>query len=165
MVMGTTVASTTTEAAEGSAAVEAYFQKIAELSSGDLDDAARALAHEARSSTARLIAHLAEIDARREHLLWGYKSLFDYCVRALGLSEGAVWTRIQVAKVCRRFPQVLVALSKGKIHLTAASQLAPHLSEENVDDLIQRAQGRSKRQLQGLLAALAPKPEFEPSDT
>ncbi len=62
----------------------------------------------------------------------GYKNLFDYCMRRLGLSEGSVALRIQVANVARRFPQILVALAEGRLSLSVAGRLAPHLQEENV---------------------------------
>ena len=62
----------------------------------------------------------------------GYKNLFDYCMRRLGLSEGSVALRIQVANVSRRFPQILVALAESRLSLSVAGRLAPHLQEENV---------------------------------
>ena len=68
----------------------------------------------------------------------GYHSLFDYCVRRFNLSEGSVYRRTQVARVCR-FPQLLEAISQGRLHLTGASLIAPHLTDENVGRLIAEA--------------------------
>ena len=144
--------------------VEAYFGKLEKLSGDDLDRSAQALVAIEKKDTARLIAHIAEIKSR-EHLAveLGYTDLFDYCVRRLNLSHGAVWRRIQVANICRQFPQILVALCENRLHLTAASVLAPHLNEENVEWLLLEAEGKSKRQLQELLVTLQPKEEFRPS--
>ena len=50
-----------------------------------------------------------------------------------------------MAQVCHRFPQLLEALARGVIHLTAASLIAPHLTAENVDGLISEAAGKTKR--------------------
>ena len=97
------------------------------LSIRELTQSAERLISEERKNQAQLIAHLAEISRRKVHLELGYKHLFDYCVRHLGLSEGSTWRRIQVAKVCRRFPEILRALSEKEINLTVASLLAPHL--------------------------------------
>jgi hypothetical protein len=58
-----------------------------------------------------------------------------YCLERLGLSEGSVSLRIHVANVARRFPQVLAAIAEGRIRLSVAGRLAPHLNEENVEDL------------------------------
>ena len=93
----------------------------------------------------------------------GYHSLFDYCVRRFNLSEGSVYRRTQVAGVCRRFPAILEAISQGRLHLTGASLIAPHLTVENAERLIADAQGKTKREVENLLVALAPKEPFEPS--
>ena len=113
--------------------VEAYFGMLEQLSAEELDRSATEVAVLEKRNVARLIAHICEISRRNVHLACGYKNLFDYGVRRLNLSEGSVWRRLQVAKVCRRFPQVLVALSQNRLNLTAASLLAPHLSEGNHD--------------------------------
>ncbi len=42
------------------------------------------------TNIAKLIAHLAEMSARKTALELGYKSLYDYCIKHLNLSEGAV---------------------------------------------------------------------------
>ena len=60
---------------------------------------------------AKLITHLAEMSARTTALELGYKSLYEYCITGLNLSEGAVPARIHVANVSRRFPQLLAALA------------------------------------------------------
>jgi hypothetical protein len=50
-----------------------------ELSDSDLTDAIGRLVGSERHAAARLVAHLAEFDARRLHLAEGYPSLFAYC--------------------------------------------------------------------------------------
>jgi hypothetical protein len=81
----------------------------------------------------------------------------------LNLSEGSVALRLQVANVARRFPQVLAALAEGRISLTVAGLLAPHLNEENVEKLLSDCTGRTKRATEEYLVTLRPKPVFEPS--
>ena len=86
--------------------------ELEKLSRADLDRSAQQTAAREKESTARLIAHLAEIKSRGNLAIeYGYSDLFDYCRRRLNLGRGAVWRRLQVASVCRRFPQILVVRS------------------------------------------------------
>jgi len=61
------------------------------------------------------------------------------------VSEGAVAMRIQIANVSRRFPQVLAALAENRITLSVAALLAPHLQEDNIDELLSDCTGMTKR--------------------
>ena len=56
------------------------------------------LAGEERLATGRLIAALAEVDARRLYLGEGCWSLFVYCTHVLHLSEYAAYSRIEAAR-------------------------------------------------------------------
>jgi hypothetical protein len=143
--------------------VQAYFEMLGNLTSEELGRSAEELAVREKQNVARLIAHIAEIGERGYHLEMGYKSLFDFSVRRLNLSEGSVYRRTQVAGVCKRFPEILEALSEGRLHLTAASLIAPHLTRDNVEDLIGTVQGKTRREIEQFLVTLAPKEVFESS--
>ena len=80
-----------------------------------------------REATVRLIALLAQMDARRLSLGEGCSSLFTYCTQVLHLSEHAAYGRIEAARAARRFPVILDLLSDGSITLTTVTLLAPHL--------------------------------------
>ena len=140
-----------------------YFTKLEQLSSDELVRSAEKLVFSENATIAKLIAHLAEMSSRKTALKLGYKSLFDYCIKRLNLSEGAVPARIHVANVSRRFPQLLVALTKSHISLTVAALLAPHLTEDNVDRLISDCAGMTRRETEEYVVAFKPKPVFEPS--
>ena len=142
---------------------KSYFVKLERLSSTELDRSAEKLVVAENGNIAKLIAHIAEMSARKVALELGYKNLFDYCIRRLNLSEGAVPARIHVANVSRRFPQLLVALAENRISLTVASLLAAHVSENNVDKLISDCAGMTRKQTEVYLVTLRPKPVFEPS--
>ncbi len=71
-----------------------------------IEEVAR-LAGAERRATARLVAALAELDARRLYLAQGCSSLFAYCTRVLHLSEHAAYGRIEAARTGRRIPIVL----------------------------------------------------------
>jgi len=47
-----------------------------------------------RATTADLLAHLAEVDARKLYLPAGYPSMYAWCVGELGFSEDCAWKRI-----------------------------------------------------------------------
>jgi hypothetical protein len=47
-----------------------------------------------------------------------YSSMFDYCVRALHMSEAESCLRIRAARLSRQFPRVLHMLQAGELHLS-----------------------------------------------
>src|SRR5262249_26320922 len=115
---------------------EAYFERLEGLSTEELDREAQKCVLSEQRSVACVMAHLAEVSRRGAHLRLGCPSLFDYGVRRLGLSEGSVYLRIQVANVARRFPAILSALAQNRISLSVAGALAPHLIDANAERLL-----------------------------
>src|SRR3972149_4600723 len=89
------------------------LSSVARLSDEALVARVKTLAAREREATAVLIAHLAELDARRLYLAEGCSSLFTYCVQVLHLSEHAAYGRIEAARAARRFPVVLDGLAGG----------------------------------------------------
>jgi len=100
---------------------------------------ATALARSERSHQADLLVRIAEIDHRRLYLPAGYPTMSAYCVGELGFSEDKAGKRIQAARTALRFPVLFEALDDGRLELTAIRLLAPHLTEENVDELVAKA--------------------------
>ena len=113
-----------------------------------------ALVAQDRITTAALLAHLAEVDARRLYLPAAYPSMYSYCVHELGLSEEAAFKRIHAARTARRFPALFAALAEGRLHLSGVVMLAPHLTPQNSEELLAAAAHRSKAGIERLLAAL-----------
>src|SRR5436189_1518147 len=89
------------------------------LTDGELMSEVTRLAGDERGVTARLIAHLAEVDARELFVPAGFTSLYIYCHEGLGFSEDAAYNRKTAAQVARRFPVVLGLLADGRLTLTA----------------------------------------------
>jgi hypothetical protein len=143
--------------------MKSYFDTLEGLPTEELDRSIVKLVGVEKRNVALMIAHIAEMSRRRGHVERGYKSLFEYCTRRLNLSEGSVWLRIQVANVCQRFPQILVALADNRFSLTVAGLLAPALTEDNVEKLLSDCAGMTKRQAEEYLVALRPKPVYTPS--
>src|SRR5437867_11986519 len=92
---------------------------------------------------AELIAHLGEVDARRLYLEGGCSSMFVWCQRVLHFAEGVAYKRIQAARAARKHPQLLEAVRRGELHLTAVALLAPKLTASNCAELIYAARHRS----------------------
>lgn len=134
-------------------------QPFAQLSNAELLDEVRRLAAAERQVTARLIASLMELDARRLHLGEGCSSLFTYCTRVLHLSEHAAYGRIEAARAARRFPSILELLSDGAITLTTVGLLARHLTAENHAPLLNAARYKTKREVEQLVAVINPRPD------
>ncbi|MBI3547692.1 MAG: HNH endonuclease [Elusimicrobia bacterium] len=121
----------------------------------------RALVRQERESLVDVIEHLMEVDRREVAPDRGYSSLFEYCLKTLGYSEGAAFLRIRTARAAAEFPEILVRLRSGRLHLDAVARLYPHLTAQNSQSLLNRADGASKREVVALVAALqsAPAPE------
>src|SRR5437762_6110763 len=132
----------------------------ASLSDQDLLTPLDELAGREREATADLVAHLAVLLSRPAvYAAKGYGTLFGYCTQALRLSEDAACSRIRVARACRQFPGVLDLLASGSVSLTSLRLLAPHLTPENHEAVLARAAGRTRKQIEALVAELAPQPD------
>ena len=128
------------------------------LTDADLVATVMHLARGERNATIALIGHLAEFDARRLYLAAGFPSLFAYCTEVLRLSEHAAYHRIEAARAARRFPVILQMLGDGRLNLTTVGLLASHLTVDSRQGLLAAACGRSKREVEQLLAGFFPKP-------
>jgi hypothetical protein len=109
--------------------------------------------------TAQLLAHLGELEARGIHRERACSSLYTYCVYELRLSEDEAQRRCRAARLARQFPVLLDMLQDASIHLTGILLLGPHLTPENQADLVPRARYRTKRELERLIAEIAPCPD------
>lgn len=100
---------------------------------------------------------------RRKHFLVGAgegcSSLFTYCTQVLHLSEHAAYHRIEAARAARWFPIILDLVADGSVTLTTVAMLRPHLNEDNHEALLGAARHKSKREVELLIAALAPQPD------
>src|SRR5258706_8702312 len=134
------------------------------LSDQDLLLRVGVLAGKEREVSVELVAHLAALDARPSlFAATGHGSLFTYCTEVLRLSEDATCNRIQAARACRDFPVIFDALASGAMSLTSVRMLRPHLTPENHEAVLARARGRSRREIEALIAELAPRPDVPSS--
>lgn len=102
------------------------------------------------------LAWLAEADLRKVPEAKGYSSTFDYCVRRLKLSEDEAYRRIHAARATVTRPELLSALADGMLSLTAVSKIAPFVHRGDAPEIISRAEGKTAREIDDLLAPLRP---------
>jgi len=134
------------------------FSPLEVMDSDDLLVVTRELALRASTVEADLISHLGEIDARKLYRDRAFPSMFAYCLCELGFSEDVAYNRIAVARMGRRWPAVLDALRARRVHVAGLRLLEPHLTDENHEEVLEQADGKSKRQIEELVARLAPRP-------
>src|SRR5580765_1830253 len=119
----------------------------------------RELAARSKGITAELVAHLAEVEARRLHIRLGYDSMTAYCAGELNLKDHEAHRRIEAARQGREHPVIFEALADGRLHLTAVVVLAPYLSRGDADALLAECFGKTKSQIELVLAHRFPQPE------
>ncbi len=133
------------------------------LSDADLLRETRYLAERARHNEIHLLSHLAELDSRRLCLEEGFRSLYEYCTLSLGFEEGEAYRRIRVARVIRGFPEAKAALEQKKVNASHLVVLSPWLEPGNVKEWLEAAHGKTRRELESLVAIRypqAPQPDF-----
>ena len=85
--------------------------------------------------------------------------MFSYCRDVLHLTEHEAYLRIEVARASRKYPVLLEMLADGRLHLSAIAVLHNHLTDDNRETVLKRATHKTKRQIEELVAELAPKPD------
>src|SRR5688572_11157370 len=120
---------------------------ISALSDSELLANTRGLIGRSNQLLAALLAHLGEVEARGLHRTRACSSLFAYCVYELRLSEDEAVRRVTAARLVRKFPELLDAVAAGELHLTGLLLLGPHLTRENLGDVMARAKHRSKKEI------------------
>src|SRR5512140_3609982 len=93
----------------------------------------RALAAQDRATLASLLAHLAEVDARQLYLPAGYSSMVAWCIGELKLSAHEAFKRIRIARAGRGFPDLFPMSADGRLTLSTALLLVPHLTHQSAD--------------------------------
>jgi hypothetical protein len=126
------------------------------LTNAELTTELNRLASGEREATVALIVHLSEFDARRLYEPAGFSSTFSYCQEVLRLSEDAASNRIAAARAARKYPAIVDMLMAGDLSPTTARMLARHLTAENHAQLLSAASGKSKQEVEKLLARFFP---------
>ncbi len=128
------------------------MEDFSALRDDELLERLETFAREDRERLPWFIACLGELDRRKVPENRGYTSTFDYCVRGLKLSEDEASRRISAARAAVRRPELLASMADGLLSLTAVSRIAPLVRRVDAPEIISRAEGKSSRDLEALLA-------------
>jgi hypothetical protein len=137
-------------------------QAISKLDDVQLRGALRTLAAHDRRVVVDMLMHLAEVDARKLHLTWGYSSLWEYCRRDLKLSEGTAGRRVTAARALDKFPVAAEALRSGRVNVCVFATLATVFTADNIEQLLAKAEHLTKRQAEDVAMELSAKPKVAP---
>jgi hypothetical protein len=109
--------------------------------------------------SADLLRYLDAIDRRQLWAKFGYSSLFVFCQKRFNMSEAVAGKRISAMRTVRRFPMLLSMVARGEIHLSGIQRLSAHLTPDNHQKVLAAAKHQSTREIEKLVAELAPKPD------
>ncbi len=132
------------------------------------------LVQEERRITLELIEHLKEIDARMLYAEMAYESLFEFCVRHLGLSRGATYRRLAALRLIQDVPEVREQIQDGGLSLSSAARvysvfqterkLGKKRSPEEKKHVLDQIQGLSQRECELTLLEIAPEAAETPAE-
>jgi 5-methylcytosine-specific restriction endonuclease McrA len=132
---------------------------LAVLSHPQLLDRFKDLVCRDRRCTAEMLAVIAEVDQRKLWATHACPSMFTFCMERFHMSEAVTAKRIWAARTARRFPVIFDMVARGELHLGAIHQLARHLTDDNHRALLNRAKHKSSREIEKLVAEIAPQPD------
>jgi hypothetical protein len=101
-----------------------HVYSLGHVSDSALLQALATLVRQDRTTTASLLANIAEVDARKLYVPTGHPSMFEYCVEELRLSEDAAYRRIRAARAAREFPVLFAEVAEGRLHQRSLDVLA-----------------------------------------
>ncbi len=109
-----------------------------------------------RLAMADFLVALAAFDEARGWVELGYRSLFDFLLRELGLPKGPAYYRMTAAGLIRKYPELVEPLRDGRLHLASVTQLARVITPENRAEVLPRFFHLSKREAREVVAELVP---------
>ena len=139
---------------------------IVSLTDSCLLERSLGLVAEEKRITLELTDYLREIERRMLYAEIGYSSLFDFCIRHLGLSEGSTHRRISVMRLIRDLPSVRAEIEAGRLSLSSATTLNGFFQAEKrrgkrmtlaeKEAVVQQVIGLSKRECDAKLFEISP---------
>lgn len=138
--------------------------EIKKLSSEELLSRTRGLVTEERRVTVALISHLEEIQTRKLYAEKGFSSMWDFCTRHLGMSEGGAQRRISAMRLAHDAPEAKAALESGhlslgnaaKLHSFRQAQKKNGITPTDPGELIKQVESLSQRECEAKLYELSP---------
>ncbi len=136
------------------------FERISNQRDPVIASEARQHSRQESGATAGLLACLAVFDERRAFSDLGFSSMLEYCQRDLSLSEDVAKKYLRAARIARERPVLFDMLADRRLSVSAVLTLGPWLESGANDDLIAAAVGRSREEIEWLIASRCPRPEM-----
>ncbi|MCK5073799.1 MAG: HNH endonuclease, partial [Bacteriovoracaceae bacterium] len=119
----------------------------------------KTLVNNERELTAKIIDHLAEIEKRKLYSELKYRSLFEYCVKELSLSEDQAGRRITAMRVSLRVPTIKNKINSGELSISNANLLSSFFNQAKTSsmekkEVVHRVAGTSKRECENILNSI-----------
>jgi len=141
---------------------------IQSLSDTSLLEKMRRLVKQERELLLEVLHHLKEVKRRRLYSDLGRGSLFDYCVKDLGYSEGATYRRLEALKLIEELPEVEEKIESGKLTLSNIAQVQRFVRDLAKTDksaastlskreIVTQVENKSAREVERFLVAQSPK--------
>ncbi len=141
------------------------FERISSQRDPVIATEARHHSRQESGATAGLLACLAVFDERRAFSDLGFSSMLEYCQRDLALSEDVAKKYLRAARIARERPVLFDMLADRRLSVSAVLTLGPWLESGAHDDLIAAAVGRSREEIEWLIASRCPWSEVLPFET
>ncbi|MBT4760923.1 MAG: HNH endonuclease [Bdellovibrionaceae bacterium] len=103
-----------------------------------------------------LIKILQEVDHKKVYAYYGFRSLFQYAVSTLQLSESQAYSYIGVSRKARQCRVMDLALKNKEISVSKLKQVMAHIDPSNEEEWVERVKKMSKRELEKLVAKADP---------
>ena len=134
------------------------FEHVSRLRDAVLVLETKAFLKRESEALAQALARIAVIDERRLFAPAGHPSMYEFCVRELGLSESAALHRLNAARIARAHPMLFDAIADRRITLSIVLMLAEHLRVADAEELVAGVANKTRAQAQEWLAARFPQP-------
>ena len=122
------------------------------ISDRELINQLKQLVAQEQALTLKILPHLIEIERRKIYLDKAYSTLTEYCIHELGYGESSAWRRVRASRVIQQVPEVYELMKQGTLSLSAVLQVANVLDAGNKASLLPRIVGKSKRQIESIIA-------------
>jgi 5-methylcytosine-specific restriction endonuclease McrA len=132
------------------------MKSLKNLSNNDLLNRLRRLVEKEQKTTLEILPHLVEVERRKLYLEKAYSTLSEYCICELGYGESAAWRRVRAARVILEVPEVYDLMKEGRLTFSAVVQISPVLNAKNKKALLPRVEGKSKNEIERVLAEFRP---------
>jgi hypothetical protein len=132
---------------------------LAKLSDVELVALLHRVYRRSRECHAELVRVLVAVSERRLHLKEAQPSVFEFCVKVIGMSNASAQRFAVAARLATQIPGLIERIQRGEIHLSTLLMMRHHLTPQNANELLELARGRTRYQVEELLASVAPRPD------